>query len=356
MKNILYLLLFYIGAVKAQNITLLDSLTHYPISAVVIENSKGEIKGISNDKGQVNISNSSDIVYTSHLSYESKKLNVKNLKEKQEILLSHKIYELPEVILSKQQPDYILLKCYIRTYQYADSIPIYYTEGWIDFYLPKKGNKLQYNIIAIKAYENTKSKKLQVLKKSPLFMGNNGLFDFIANEHFPLDKNYSLKKKNEQQYSIVYRQQEGAGNIEKKNNEYTCYLNALFPKDSIRGSFAGRTNVIKHKDVYEKFPASIDFEAINSTDFSIYRCLIDIKTTFKKDAISLTNIFEIYPFLKEEKNKSEVKNVTLKSDFGNFFHSFNTTYFKNKQTPLQLSLPFESLLEKDLVLLPEKKK
>ncbi|WP_314269614.1 hypothetical protein [Capnocytophaga sputigena] len=211
---------------------------------------------------------------------------------------------------------------------------MYYTEGWIDFYLPKKGNKLQYNIIAIKAYENTKSKKLQVLKKSPLFMGNNGLFDFIANEHFPLDKNYSLKKKNEQQYSIVYRQQEGAGNIEKKNNEYTCYLNALFPKDSIRGSFAGRTNVIKHKDVYEKFPASIDFEAINSTDFSIYRCLIDIKTTFKKDAISLTNIFEIYPFLKEEKNKSEVKNVTLKSDFGNFFHSFNTTYFKDKQTPL----------------------
>ena len=65
MKNILYLLLFYIGAVKAQNITLLDSLTHYPISAVVIENSKGEIKGISNDKGQVNIANSSDYLIKS---------------------------------------------------------------------------------------------------------------------------------------------------------------------------------------------------------------------------------------------------------------------------------------------------
>ena len=80
-----------------------------------------------------------------------------------------------------------------------------------------------------------------------------------------------------------------------------------------------------------------------------------IKTDIKKIIIP-TNIFEIYPFLKEEKNKSEVKNVTLKSDFGNFFHSFNTTYFKDKQTPLQLSLPFESLLKKDLVLLPEKKK
>lgn len=351
-KYILLNLILFFSYTYSQNITLLDSITKKPIQSVVIENSKGIIIAISDEKGQVKKESLEDINYTSHISYHSKKI-IKNDNTK-DIFLSVKKYELPEVVVqaNNRNYDFIVLKSYFRTYQYADSIPIFYTEGFVDFYIPKKGNNLKYDLKSVKVYENQGNKKIATLKKGALFMKDNGVTNFLLTDIFPYKENYKIIKKSENDYQISYKGQEGAGTIQKIDNIYKTYLNKLFPDEIFKGSFMGRTNVIRANNIYQEFPAGIDLDNLDLTDFSLYRCFRNIETTHKKETLNLVNIFEIFPIEKSIVTKAEIKNIKLESFFGNIEKSINTSYFKEQSynIPSQTQI-FNNLLETDLKLI-----
>ncbi len=353
-KYILLVLLLKGWIAHSQNIILLDSITKTPIPSVVIENGKGVILGISDDKGQLIIDKLEDINYTSHISYNPKKITKNALKNVKNLYLSPKEYELSEVVVENKHYDYTILKSYFRTYQYADSIPIYYTEGFVDFYIPKKGNNLKYNLLSAKVYKNTKDKKVAEIERGTVFMKDNGIINFLVTTIFPYSKDYEIVKKSERDYSIAHKGQIGAGNIQKTEGVYRCYLNGLFPQEVFKGSFMGRTNVIRANDVYQEFPADISIEDMNLADFTLYRCFRNIETTHKNSKVDLVNIFEVYPIRKVKVSKSDMKNVRLESYYGNIEKSTNIEYFE-KQTyekPKQSNV-FQSLLETDLKLLTE---
>lgn len=351
-KYILLNLILFFSYTYSQNITLLDSVTKKTIQSVVIENSKGIIIAISDEKGQVKKENLENINYTSHISYETKKIikndNIKN------IFLSVKKYELPEVVVqaNNKNYDFIVLKSYFRTYQYADSIPIFYTEGFIDFYIPKKGNNLRYALKSAKVYENQGNKKITTLKKGSLFMKDNGVINFLLTDVFPYKEDYKIIKKSENDYQISYKEQEGAGTIQRIDKVYKTYLNKLFPNEIFKGSFMRRTNVIRANNIYQEFPADIDLDDLDLTDFSLYRCFRNIETTHKKETLNLVNIFEIFPIEKSAVSKAEMKNIKLESFFGNIEKSINTSYFKEQSydIPSQTEI-FKNLLETDLKLI-----
>ncbi|MDO4881463.1 MAG: hypothetical protein Q3983_09300 [Capnocytophaga sp.] len=348
---ILFLFTFY-STLNAQRIYLVDSLTLKPIQSVVVENGKGEIVAISDEKGSVKLDNETTF-YTSHISYNSKKINKNKIKEEQKIVLSTKKYEIPEIVLTNKAYDYTLLKTYIRTYQYADSIPVYYTEGWVDFYIPKKGNNLKYNILALKCYENIKDDKLNSIKKGTLFMGQNGLINFLKTNYFPLeDKKYSLIKKSEDFYNISYNGKEGAGKIEKGKDCYEYYLNNLFPKEKGGGSFAGRTNIIHNIDIYQKFQASKEIEEIDKTDFDLFRYMVNLETIYKEEKISLVTIYEIYPVKKVGISKNDIKEIRLQSSFGGILSSQNIDKFNEIQEKVPAPSSFsEFFIKKEFKLL-----
>ena len=354
MKYFFLMFIPFLG--KAQSVILLDSITHQPIPSVIIENEKGELITLSDEKGGIDLSNLGEISYTSHLSYIPKKIIKNDLKNKQYFFLSSQEYQLPEIVINTKTYDYTVMRSYVRTYVYSENIPLYYTEGWVDFYIPKKGNNLKYKIISLKCYENTKNEKLIALKKGISIAGSNGLINFLATNYFPLeDKNYSLIPQGTDNFSIAYHLQDGAGTIYKKNNIYCCRINPLFPKKTKGGSFARRTNTIHSIELYQEFPSDNDFSSLKRTDFISYRYLVDMDTKYRKKTISMTSIYEIHPIEKIGINKNNLKEVHLENFFGGSLNSVNIEKFLElkEKIPLKYSSIPKLFLDKNLTLIPE---
>lgn len=352
MKYLFFLIPFL---AKAQTIILLDSLTHQPIPSVLIENEKGELLTLSGEKGEVNLALLGETAYTSHLSFAPKKIIKNKLKNGQSLLLTSREYSLPEVIITKKPYDYTCLKSYIRTFVYSENTPLYYTEGWVDFYVPKKGRLLKYKIISLRCYENTKNEKLIAIKKGVSIAGSNGLINFLTTNYFPLDdKNYKLIPQEAGNFSISYRLQDGAGTIYKKGNRYSCTLNLLFPEKTKEGSFAGRKNTIHNIELYQEFPSYSDFNSLEKTDFISYRYLVNMDTSYKKKTINITSISEIYPVEQTKIRKEDLKGISLESFYGGMLHSVHIEKFPELEENIPINIPIlQSLIGKDLTLIPE---
>lgn len=82
--------------------------------------------------------------------------------------LSNRVVPLVEVRVTAQQKmyDYLVLRGYFRTYQSYNGEPKYFSDGIIDYYIPKKGGNITYKLVEYRVFGNKKLIQSQKLSSS----------------------------------------------------------------------------------------------------------------------------------------------------------------------------------------------
>ncbi|MDY3885096.1 hypothetical protein [Porphyromonas somerae] len=339
-----------------------DKISATPVSEVIVRDNSGKFLTITDGNGNIQIPKSTDTLYLSHIGYAEYELGLPL--ESDTIWLTPLTYELPDVAITarKGEYDYQVLHTLTRTYQYIDSIPVYFTETITDFYFPKKGQKLAYNLHSSRAYRNKEYIAIAGTESGAVSMQKNGITNILANGCIPLPKEYSIVANTEDSSSMpcfLIKMNNGvAGSIKRKEQgSLEVKLDMLFPKTEKEQSFMGRTNTIKRKQVLYYFSSHIDETTMSRDGFDLYQYLVSLETSYKKQSpVPILNVFEVYVLSREKITRQEFRTVKSSRSYGAVSSSHNINHPEWQEITSSIpSLPkvVQEALGNTLLLLPE---
>lgn len=361
MKKIIFAIIALCSITLQAQIVCLDSVQLTPISEVILQDHSGKVVGVSDNYGRFSaVPVGMDTLYFSHIGYYDK-LVMRN-EWGDSILLSPRFYKLPDFIVDKNvgTHDYYKLQTITRTYQYIDSLPIYYTEALVDYYVPAGSKKLKYVINSVRAYKNDDYINESKIEAGALNMGNNGLINFLKNSCIPLAKDYNLKGNEDKGLFTLYRDNMEVGKIERLcSGDYELVYDYLKEtKASPKTVFGRRTEIIR-KVERQTLPVFSTISELRPYDFSTYQLSIQLSTQYKDTKpVSLYSITEIYLLSKEGLSKKEFKSIDTDDFFGLIKHSYNVgakEWEENKNAIPSVPEPIIlSIGNNTLKLIPEK--
>lgn len=155
MKLLIYSSFFLLFADFCQSqctVTTYDSLNKKTIPFAHILTDDGVILGITNQNGQFQINAELDITKESrinlvfqHIGYQTKSINVNIMDEAIDVYLGP--VQLKEIYVTgsrlNNNNEYLVLNGFFRSYQIEDSIPKYYSDGFVRYYVRTHSNKLK---------------------------------------------------------------------------------------------------------------------------------------------------------------------------------------------------------------------
>ncbi|GAB1417040.1 hypothetical protein MASR2M117_24460 [Paludibacter sp.] len=90
-----------------------------------------------------------------HIAYQNMDLTIGDLKSNTNIVMSERPILLNDIsVYPSSKYDYIVIKGFFRSYQQNNSIFKYYTDGVIEYYIPKKGNQLRFKVTEYRSFRN----------------------------------------------------------------------------------------------------------------------------------------------------------------------------------------------------------
>ncbi|NDP21517.1 MAG: carboxypeptidase-like regulatory domain-containing protein [Paludibacter sp.] len=163
MKHVLFLMLL-IAQTALTQVKIIDSRKGDPIAFAHVIICNGKLGATSDMNGNISICDLSKMVFNDsskftiqHIAYENKELTLGELKKMSEIKLKERTILLQEIsILPNQIYDYVLIKGLFRSYQLNNGIPKYFTDGIVEYYIPKKGNGFSFCLLEHRSFRNVK--------------------------------------------------------------------------------------------------------------------------------------------------------------------------------------------------------
>ena len=184
-------------------ITIIDSQNNEAIPAVSVYTSGGKSIATSDINGKIstaifnNLSNNTSYVSIQHIGYQNVEISVAELKETTLIKMKRSDNVLPDVIVSSSKSnDYVVLKGFFRTYQSFDSMPKYFVDGIVNYYIPlKKGNKVYKEVLQYRVFGNKpllqklERKKINLFTESPRVpsMHKATAIDRLSNKNYQIE-------------------------------------------------------------------------------------------------------------------------------------------------------------------------
>lgn len=325
-KIFLATLILISGSYLSQSqVVCLDQNDSKPVSEVLLMDETGNMIGLSNEEGKVTSINSSPTLVTfSHIGYETE---VRKINARDTIWLKPRHCVLPEVLVTAPDPnaDFTKMSTLVRCYQYVENVPLYFTEALVDFFVPKKGKRLQYKLTSVRVYRNDAFISEAGTEDGAVSMAHNGLINFLINTPFPLSKNYEVREVASGEEFEIYLNDDKKGDIQKTiSGDYAISVDMLTEKETRPRTLFGRTNTITAKHVRQTVVDYTMGEDISPWDFLTYRMVVGITTKYKAEKeVPLVNVTEVFVLSKESLSKRQVKTLRTDNDFGMLNHSVN---------------------------------
>jgi len=170
----------------------------------------GRLVGTSNINGIIDVSNlskfvykSTNVIYIQHISYNNLSITYDSLKNTDTLYLNEKPVFLPEVTVTAKsaKPDILVLKGYFRSYQLEDSVPKYYVDGIVEYFISLKNKKpLKMKVLDHRSYRNeelVKKEKQRAYMVSMVSAGVPYIYSLTILQN--LGKQYSIQHLSEQE-------------------------------------------------------------------------------------------------------------------------------------------------------------
>ncbi len=337
LNNFLFLsLIIGFSAFNLNSQTILKDNDNFEIiPGAHIINSKAQIIGVSNMDGTIFIypdyRGTSDSVTIEHIAYEAKSTTLQDINSNEKFYLKVDIKELPGVTISPTKTyDYLVIKGYYRSYQLNDKVPIYYSDGIIEYYIPTKNKDgIKYKLLHNRSYKNEKLLSLEKQRVVTVSVKSTGVSNY-GYYWVPYNKSlYKILSNDNKKYFITDKKENYAGEIfiDKSKQSSELYINGLTP-DSIRTVSLFGYTVITSQELYSQKMNTSDIENTNLSNLSSLKLIHKIDFKHKKDK-RFTNIdgfdefhvIEVYNVNKKDLKRRELLNnytqqlSTNKEDF-----------------------------------------
>lgn len=308
-------------------ITCIDDTDETPLSEVLFMTADGQVVGLSDRAGQVGYDFPAGIELTAtHIGYAD---ITRNLHDGDTLRMRPIGYTLPGVTAESLDPtaDYTGMTALVRICQYIDSIPAYYTEALIDYYIPREGDKLQFTIRSARAYSDEDYIQATKTEAGSVSMMSNGVSNFLSNSPFPLSSDYQLEGNPDETPASITCDGKSVGQIRKTaSGDYELTLDWLRDKERKTRSILGRKNTATLKRLQVTLPFLSPIEELRPGHFLRQRCIIGLTTQYrKKSPVHILNVTDIYPLSLRSLSAEEVKALKPTTDFGNIHHSIEPT-------------------------------
>lgn len=218
LKSFIFISLFFICKITVGQIQILDKLDNSPIPFAHLISEKGDLIATSDINGNIDLGRLSRMVdeesniIVQHISYNNLRISYSKLKRSKSISLLVRKIALPEVKVnaSHDKNMILVLKGFFRSYQLVDSVPKYYTDGIVEYYITSK-NKLKNRVVEHRSFYNAQIINNEKIRVATVSMDVAGIPYIDA---LPIAKQigeeYSFKKVNnmfdiEKEDSIVGR-------------------------------------------------------------------------------------------------------------------------------------------------------
>ncbi len=247
---------------------------------------------------------------------DSLKVQSYSVKEIRESMLRMPSYTLPEVIVKavKSRKKNLVLHTFFRTYTFADGYPLFYTEGFVDYYVNYKG-KMTYRLQSCNTYKNNAALRALKLSKGAVRLTNGGVpnireYGFIPG--FPSVYHFDCQGDK----TMIYDKNQLKGRLETKDTEFlSAEIDLMAPQTLITHHLFGfRLKKHEHK-VYEllrgTLPLTGDNKLVSYTNYSDS----EIKTKHI-EYIRTQNIDEVYVINQsycDRKNKPHTSSLFSRS-------------------------------------------
>ncbi len=326
MKKIkISILLLFISLNSYSQTVIKDTQTKDIVPDAYILNKKGQLIGESDLNGVILLfskyKNYTDSLVIKHIAYKPFLSTGKELQENKTLFLEQRINKLPEVTVTADY-DYTVIKGYFRSYQINNSIPTYYTDGIVEYYIHKKEKKrVKSRLLNNRAYKN--NDYLEKEKKRSLMMTyeTSGVF-YYANFWLPYRKSdYFFDKSTIHSDTVIVKNDDkenvGKAFVDKKNGRTVVFYDCLYPKKEKKRSLFGYTTIRKGM-TFSEFLNTSDIE--NAHISNLNSCKLSNQFEYKhkkeKDFTRIEQIDEFYVLEIRKESKKEVKKKRLKNDYG----------------------------------------
>lgn len=328
---------------------IVDIDNNTPIPFVHVISDKGIILGTSNMDGiidfrKINASSNHENKSVSfhHISYQNEEWEMANLLNTDTVKLKQRVIAIPDIVITNksQEPVYLVLKGFYRSYQIENGIPKYYTDGIVEYYISK--NQFKNRVIQHRSFRN---KMLVDAEKKRVNMVSivAACTPYInaKTEIDELDKEYSIEKEIDKQF--IKKQNAIVGSIiqDKQSRLFQVNIDLIAPETDQTRSLFNYTSKITSIDITESY-SSTDFTNIIKDDLVSRKEYRKIYFKHKKDKkyFEIDVVDEFYVFDKQYLYKSDLKGLDLSSNFSlKESCSYSNEYWKEFQKYNMLKLP-----------------
>ena len=328
LKIWLFLILIFSGELAVGQIHLIDKQDNFPIPFAQLFSEGGRLVGTSNINGIVNVRslskfiNDSSRIVIEHISYNNLSIPFDSLKNIDTLRLPERPMLLPEVTVGvkTKSPDILVLKGYFRSYQLEDSIPKYYTDGIVEYFISlSKKKPLRMKVLDHRSFRNealVKKEKLRAYMVSMVSAGVPYIYSLTALQE--LDKSYSLKRLSEHEYAIRHDSATiGIVRISKPLNIIRVGVDLIAPQKAKTEKLFNYISKITKIDItanysFQKF-SRLSKENLESR--KEYR-RIYFKHKKEKKFTKIDVIDEFYVLKKWYLSKADLRNIKISTNFG----------------------------------------
>ncbi len=328
LKIALFLILMFAGNFAIGQIRLIDRQNNSPIPFAQLFSAGGRLVGTSNINGVVNVRNLSKFLNDSsrivieHISYNNLSIPFDSLKNIDTLRLSERRILLPEVTVGvkPKSPDILVLKGYFRSYQLEDSIPKYYTEGIVEYFISLgKKKPLRMKVLEHRSFRNEELVKKEKPRATMVIMVAAGVpYIYSLTALQELDKSYSLKRLSENEYDIKHDSAVvGIVRISKPLNLIQVNVDLIAPQKAKTEKLFNYISKIEHIDITANysFQKLSDLSKENLESRKEYR-RIYFKHKKEKKFTKIDVIDEFYVLKKWYLSKADLRNIKTSTNFG----------------------------------------
>ena len=341
MRHLLTFYLLLITSLSYSQVQLVDQSDNSPVAFAHCFIDEGKIGTTSNIDGIISVSelkkhinNGNELITIQHIGYENLQITLDDLVNKKAVYLIPRTYLLDEAVVKPQKDGYLVIKAYFRNYQTEDGIFKYFSDGFVEYYIPDKNkSKIKYKIVEFRNFRNqvlidkNKGKYVDVSIYPPSLveLKNSSMIEELQKEKYTFIKNTNGQD--------IFKSSSKVGYIKHdKVKEYsTISVDKIAPlKEKVMRVF-GYEFRSKESDITENY-------ILNEANTFDIKDLISIKSyskgslkNIKKDII-LENegISEIFVIENKWLSKEEVKKMNLStSRYIPESHSYKTNYWEN---------------------------
>jgi hypothetical protein len=347
-KKPFFPIILFLNFIVAHSQVIKDSLTNHVVSFVEMYSDKGDLIGLTDNKGEVTValhdlinrSNTKKVTFVHH-SFKNKELNVALLKKETVIFLNpfKSKNKLEEVVVSgiKKQYQYLKLKGYFRSIQINENRPHYFIDGIVEYYIATQSGKVKAKIWVNRSFENKTIKQL-----SATF---NFLLAGIPKPDDLLKMNtivaqYNVKEINNTNIEIGNRENsEIKGSIKKEDALFELQLAVISNQNPKIMKGLGMESILHNYNINSFYNTS-NYSKIGLNNLVSFKEIrnYDIKRKQKDNYTKIESIHEFFVTEKEYADEINAKNLdrfyTFKTP-----SSYSENYWQSVENPIFQSMP-----------------